>query len=122
MRRYLIRIMAGWAFWLALLAIYFGTHGSAHFAPRPVRQLAYTLDMVVAVATWPVVGIGTLLFDWQTGPQPEPWVTGMPFNVVVGLTIYGVLGLVVGALYSWWRRRKVSSDSCLLTTEPDQRK
>lgn len=48
--------------------------------------------MVEAVATWPVAGIGTLLFDWQTGPQPEPWVTGASFNVAIGLVLYGVLG------------------------------
>ena len=107
MRRYITRILVGWAVWLALLAIYYGTHGSAHLAPRPVRQLAYTLDMVVAVATWPVAGIGTLLFDWQTGPKPEPWVTGKPFNVACALLIYGVLGLVVGAVHSRWRTAKM---------------
>jgi hypothetical protein len=105
-RRFINRILAGWAFWLVLVAIYYSTHGTAHLAPRPVRQLAHSLKLMEAVATWPVIGVGTLVFDWQTGPQPEPWVTGKPFNVAASLVIYGVLGLVVGAIYSRWRRRK----------------
>lgn len=43
-RRYIIRILAGWAFWLVLVAIYYGVHGKAHLAPRPVRQLAHVED------------------------------------------------------------------------------
>lgn len=105
MRRYVVRIFAGWAVWFVLLAIYFGFRGSTHLAPRPVRQLAHFVMLIESVATWPVAGIGTLLFDWQTGPQPEPWVTGVPFNAACALLIYGVLGLVVGALYSRWKNR-----------------
>ena len=108
MKRY---ILAGWGFWLLLLAVYYTFRGSTHLAPRPVRHLAQVAMQIETVATWPVAAGGALLLDWQTGPQPAPWVTGKPFNVVVGLALYGALGLVVGAIHSRWRSRTRVNDS-----------
>jgi hypothetical protein len=107
MRRYLIRIFAGWVFWATLYAAAFAVEASEIYWPRLLRDadVPDMLGTACLVAAMPVAA-GGWLFVWGDGPQPEPWVTGVPFNVAVGLLLYGVLGLVVGAIYSRWRSPK----------------
>lgn len=106
MRRFVGRICAGWIFWLALVAMYYSYQSAAReLVPKAIRRAVDFLMTIEGLATWPVA-LGGWLFVWGDGPQPEPWVTGMPFNVAVGLVLYGVLGLAVGALYSWWRKSR----------------
>lgn len=45
------------------------------------------------VAALPVAA-GGWLFVWGDGAQPPSWVTGIPFNVLVGLVLYGGLGVM----------------------------
>lgn len=55
MRRYMVRILAGWTFWLTLAAIYYAydAFGRA-MVPKAARQAVDFLMTVEGVATWPV--------------------------------------------------------------------
>jgi len=101
MRRY---ILAGWAVWLTMVALYYSYEAFGRaLMPKAIRRAVDVAMTIEGVATWPVA-LGGWLFVWGDGEQPPRWVTGMPFNVAVGLVLYGVLGLVIGALYSAWRK------------------
>jgi hypothetical protein len=106
MRRYLIRVLAGWTLWAVLYAAAFAVEASETYWPRLLRDadLPDMLGTVLIVAAMPVAA-GGWLFVWGDGPQPEPWVTGVPFNVAVGLLLYGIVGLVAGAIFSRLRTR-----------------
>lgn len=54
---------------------------------------------IVAFAAWPMALGGWLM--WGEGW----WIFSLPANVAVGLALYGVLGLAVGAIYGRWRKR-----------------
>jgi len=106
MRRYLvIGMLAGWALWPTLIVAAYGIDASERFAPQWVirSDIPDTLASVLIVAAWPVAA-GGWLFIWGDGPQPPEWVTGWPFNVAVGLLLYGTLGAIAGAIYA--RRHK----------------
>ena len=103
--RHIKRICVGVAVWLTMVAVYYGYEAFGRaLVPKVIRRAVDFVMTVEGVATWPVA-LGGWLFVWGDGEQPPRWVTGMPFNVAVGLVIYGGLGLVVGALWSRLRRQ-----------------
>ena len=106
MRHHIIHILAGWALWAGLYAAAFAVESSETSWPRLLRDadVPDMLGTVLIVAAMPVAA-GGWLFVWGNGAQPESWVTGLPFNVTVGLVLYGVLGLIVGAIYGRLRKR-----------------
>ena len=98
MRRYIIRILAGWTFWLVLLAIYYGYQfWGRGFVPKLARSAVEFVMSIVAFAAWPMA-----LGGWLTWGEGW-WLFNVQANVAVGLVLYGVLGLVVGAACSPWR-------------------
>ena len=107
MLRYITPVLAGWIFWLAMVALYYAYEAFARaLVPKAIRRAVDFLMTIEGLATWPVA-LGGWLFIWGDGPQPERWVTGLPFNVAVAFVIYGALGLAVGAIFN--RLRKPSS-------------
>jgi hypothetical protein len=100
MRRYIVRIFAGWAFWLAMLAIYesYQYWGRGH-VPKMLRETVEFAIGIIAFAAWPMAVGGWLA--WGEGW----WIFSIPANIAVGLVLYGVLGVGVGVIYGTLRRR-----------------
>ena len=96
MRRYLVTgVLAGWGLWLAFYAAAYAVEASETYWPKMLRDadLPDTIGTVLLVAALPVAA-GGWLFVWGDGAQPPSWVTGIPFNVLVGLALYGALGVL----------------------------
>jgi len=104
-RQYIIGVLSGWTLWIALYASAFAVEASETYFPKFLRDadVPDTLGTVLLVAAVPVAA-GGWLFIWGDGPQPPEWVTGVPFNVAVGLLLYGALGVIAAAIYA--RRHK----------------
>jgi len=108
-RHYLIGMVAGWAVWLILMAGAYGVDASERFAPMWVREadIPDTVATALIVAALPVK-FGGWLFIWGDGPQPPEWVSGLPLNTLVGLVLYGSLGVAAAAIYGRGKRRSKS--------------
>ena len=104
-RSILIGVVAGWALWGALIGAGYACEAFETWFPKWAHKadIPDTLGTVLIVAALPVA-VGGWLFIWGDGPQPPPWVTSVPFNVAVGLILYGLLGGVIAIIYG--RRRK----------------
>ena len=119
-RHYLVSMFAGWAFWLILIVAAYSVDASEQFIPKGARKadIPDTVATVLIVAAFPVK-VGGWLFLWGDGSQPPEWVTGLPFNALIGLALYGTLGIIVGTIYGRRKHgRKVSDDSQALYRTP----
>jgi hypothetical protein len=96
MRRYIIGMLVGWALWAVLYAIGYGYLTGRSFLPGPV-------GFVVALASMPI-GFGGWVYVWGDGGGPA-FALSIWFSVMVGLLLYGALGLAVGAIISRLRKR-----------------
>jgi hypothetical protein len=97
-RKDFIGMLLGWALWLVLAASEFGYERSRSAIPHSIRELSDVAFTAVGVAAWPVA-LGGWLFVWGDGAQPPNWVTWLPFNVAVGLVLWGSLGVIAATVY-----------------------
>ena len=68
-RRYLFRIIAGWAFWLMLVGLYAAYQPVlGGLTPKAIRRAVDTVMAFEAIATWPVA-LSDWLFTWGDGRQ-----------------------------------------------------
>ena len=100
MGRYIIRILAGWTVWAVLLAIYYSYQfWGRGLVPKVMRDAVEFAMGLVGFAAWPMALGGWLM--WGEGW----WIFSLPANIAVGLMLYAVLGLVVGAVYGRLRKQ-----------------
>ena len=106
-RTFVIGMLAGWTLWVALYAAAHAVEASETYWPRLLRDadLPDTIGSALLVIALPVAA-GGWLFVWGDGPQPPAWVTGVPFNVAVGLILWGTLGVLAMTVYTRLRKPK----------------
>ena len=97
-----IGVIAGWTLWLILVGIAIAIESLEPKFPQWVQEadLPDTIGGISRLAAWPVV-VGGWLFIWGDGAQPPSWVTSLPFNVLVGVILYGSLGAGIAASLPW---------------------
>jgi hypothetical protein len=101
-RRYLVGILAGWLLWGVLFAIGYGYLTGHGLLPGSIGFAAAVVAMPVSFGGW--------VYVWGDGPgQPPAWATTMWFSVVLGLVLYGALGMMVAAIYSRLRKTGLAS-------------
>jgi hypothetical protein len=108
MARWLKGMFAGQAVWLLLVMIL--ESDVLNIAEGWLPQWAKKLDVLdivgscIMVLAMPVPVGGWLLIWGEAGP-PYPWIESWPFNLAIGLAIYGTMGIVsVHFGPSMWRR------------------
>ena len=98
-------MLGGWALWLTLIVSAYGIDASERFAPQWVKRadIPDTLASVMIIAALPVEYGGYFLV-WGEGGPPDS-LKGWPFNTLVGLVLYGALGVIAAAIYVQSKRR-----------------
>lgn len=104
-RSYLFGIFAGWVLWSVLFAITYVVLKTGNARLPESKALRYVIN-ATSVAAMPIA-IGGFLYVWGDGAgQPPEWATTMPFSAVVGLVLYGAIGMMAAAIYGRLRRPK----------------
>jgi hypothetical protein len=92
--RLVVGLIAGWALWIVLAAVERVYSVSVVSVPQSVRVVADPVMTVVGLVAWPLALGGWFLW----GENYLTITSNMPLNVVIGLTLWGGLGVLAAVL------------------------
>jgi hypothetical protein len=98
MSRRLIGMLAGWATWVAFVAMAFYYRDARKFVPQSVRDVSDFLMLGVELAALPV-GLGGWIWVWGDAGPPW-WAKGWAQHVAIGLIVFGTVGALGSSLFT----------------------
>jgi hypothetical protein len=93
--------IVGVSLWAFVVVGAFAMEANQSRFPQWMEQadLVDTIGSVLMVIAAPIA-VGGWLMIWGDGPQPPAWLTSIPFSICFGICFYGLLGSLIGLIFS----------------------